>query len=594
MSRGTGHDGLDAVLAAVSNGDLEAAAQRCRQITTEEPEFALGHHYLGTVLSLSGDADAARAASLRAVDIDPSLYKAHFNLGVMAEGADDGEALDRYRTVLELSPDHFGALINLGNVLSRLGDYDEAIRRFSRAAELEPKNPLPHNNLGSALLRYDKPEQAVRSLRKALSIDPTYDEARLNLASALNAAGQPGEAVRILERHLETSPAHAEAENALGVIARDNGDMQSAKAWFRAAVSHRPDYALAYGNLADVARLKADDPVFADLLAVRNDLPEGGTDRIALDFACAGVFDRSGMYEEAFAALMAANRARRSRVPFDPARRRNQIDRLVRHFSGTGKPAATGTSMTAPVRPVFIVGMPRSGTTLLEQMLCAHDAITTVGENRKLGDSVSALWSRLGTSYPAGLDDLPQSELARLADEYIDHLAKAANGHTFVIDKMPNNYLHVGLICRLFPTARVIHMRRDPADNCLSLLFADFGTRMGYSYDQQELSEAFRDYVRLADCWDTCFGDRMLAVQYEHLVAEPEPGISRVLDYLGLEFDPACLRPHDRDDHIRTASVIQVRQPINTSSVGRWRRYEKLLSPAILGLRKSSPVGVKE
>lgn len=583
--------GLDGVLAAVNAGDLATAERRCRQAIEDQPDLALARHYLGTVLSLAGDAEGARRASLRAVELDPALFKAHFNLGVMAEGTDDDEALTRYRTVLKLAPDHFGARINAGNVLMRQGELAEAIDHFSRATEIEPDNPIAYNSLGGVHLKLDNASLAVEAFRKALSLDPGYEEARLNLAAALNADGAPEEAIQILERHLEDvaddAPGRAEVENTLGVIARDNGRLEEAETRFRAAIAHRPDYALAYGNLADVARLKSDDPVVHDLQAIRAELPAGSIERMALDFACAGIFDRSGRYDEAFAALEAANGVRRALVAFDPNQRRRLVDEIIGQF-GTDNPAPAAEMPVGPAAPLFIVGMPRSGTTLLEQMLCAHDAVTTAGESRELGEGISDLWTRMGRPYPTGVDETPVSALGELADRYRSHLAGSATDETFVINKMPSNYHHIGLIFRLFPGARVIHMRRDPADNCLSLLFANLGARFPYSCDQHELSEAYRDYARLTTHWDDVFGDRILNVRYEQLTSDPEAELSRVLGYLGLAFESACLRPHEQAGHVRTASVVQIRQPINTKSIGRWRRYEDLLSPEILDLRSLS------
>jgi hypothetical protein len=322
---------------------------------------------------------------------------------------------------------------------------------------------------------------------------------------------------------------------------------------------------------------RPDDPLIARLRAALADPGASAAERASLGFALGAALDSCGEYAAAFAACEAANLESRASAPaaprYDRTRQTRLTDELIRAFAEPARGGGGARVAAGAPRPIFICGMFRSGSTLAEQLLARHPLVTAGGELELLPELVrSAL-----APYPA-LAALPESRICELGERYLSELALLFPGAAYVTDKRPDNFLHIGLIRRMIPDARIVYTTRDPLDNCLSIFFLHLDQRLGYALDLLDTGHYYREYRRLMAHWKALYGDELLEVNYDNLVSDPRPAIERLLRFCGLPWDEACLAPRPRGGAVRTASVWQVREPIYRSSSGRSRHYRRELA----------------
>ena len=313
-----------------------------------------------------------------------------------------------------------------------------------------------------------------------------------------------------------------------------------------------------------------------DVLAT---LPLNSEFRTMIHFSLGTLYDRDGKFGPAFEQFEQGNNAKQQF--YDPDQHTATIDQIIRTFPATAfrdLPVSDNTSEL----PVFIVGMPRSGTSLAERVLSSHTAVAAGGELRNIYDLTEEIAGMAGENmrFPTGVDQLTRADLQRLSGEYLDVITRIGEGALRVTDKLPHNFQHIGLIRMLFPNARIIHCIRDARDTCLSCYFQNFFGYHPYTENLEHLGRHYRDYRRLMDHWKTA-GIPMLELPYEQMVDDPETWTHKLIEYCGLDWEDQCLRFHESDQHTRTASYDQVRQPIYKGSVGRWKNYETQLSPLL-------------
>jgi tetratricopeptide (TPR) repeat protein len=364
--------------------------------------------------------------------------------------------------------------------------------------------------------------------------------------------------------------------NLLGML----GDLEGAERHYRRALVLKPDYAGAFHNLADVARLSPKDPLWPGLMALTERVetlaPE---EAIALDFTLGRVHEGEQDYPRAFRHFLAGNRAKRATLEYDEARQARFFEDFIRVF--TPEFMAARALASPDPRPLFIVGMPRSGTTLVEQILASHPGVHGAGEVHALRNVLREELPPDNADYalPGQIAGLDKTALTRVAARYSAWMDGQAPGAGRVSNKLPGNMVFVGLIHLLYPEARIVHCSREPLDTCLSCYTKLFTTGHPFSYELEELGRFHRMYARLMQGWEVALPGRMLQLRYEDLVQDFEAQVRRLVSYCGLPWDEACLRFHESRRSVRTASLAQVRRPIYANSVGRWRNYEKELAP---------------
>ncbi len=615
---------------AVQAGRSDEAIALVLRAIARDGEVGAYHNTLGLARRAQGDLAGAAAAFARTLALQPRNSEAHLNLGNLAQDRGDlAGAAEHYRRAIALAPDSAAANSNLGNLLRRQGEADEALRLLERAHQLAPRDPDIANGLALALQAAGRAEAAIERYRAALALAPDHAGALANLGSLLAERDEPEEAVRRLERALALDPSMAEMRvnlaNALDALGRH----EAALAEWRRLVAERPDTvcfrlrlagtlralgrfdearaqdlesargdadcaaALAEIAIADKERLAPRWRERIAALLARRELP--ADDRAVLHFALAKVHDAEGEFDLAFDHLRRANDLRLGERKakdrgFDLAALAAQFDRLIAAFD---RPLFTGASGLGDPseRPVFIVGMPRSGTSLVEQILASHSKVYGAGELAHMERITRTMPARIAGAgpYPECVAALTPATARQAARDYLDRILTLAPGVTRVTDKAPFNFLYLGLAAVLFPRARVIHCRRQPVDTCLSCYEQDFKGPMPWSWDLTTLGQFYRQHDRLMRHWQAVLPLPMLEVSYERLVAEFDATVRRIVAFCGLDWEAACLAFHDNPRPVQTFSQTQVRQPIYASSVDRWRRYERHLGPLIEALGDLAP-----
>lgn len=596
------------------------AERRCRQAIRLQPEFAPAHYNLGNALKDQGRLEDAVCCFRTAIRFSNSFPEAYRNLASALRDLARGEEAEiQYRQALRQRPHYTEVHIDLGNLLRSLGRPAEAITAYGDALKLQPAHASTWNSLAVTLAELGRLDAAEAAYQRALALKPDYAPALNNLGVMLQAAGRLANAEAVYRQAAAIQPRLAQVHTNLGTVLQELGRLDEAEAAYRRAVETGPDFAGGYSNLgsvlmeigkteeaekalthaldlapADAIALatalqylpyRPDEPRYAHLdrvYAGRESLPV--PDRVKIGFAVGKARESAGDFEAAFSAYDEANRLHHQRHGFDEAEdeqfQRQTLDCFTPALmAGFAALAAAEFEPDNARVPIFIVGMPRSGTTLIEQILASHPALFGAGEL----DTLPSLAAE-GRCHLAGGADTPTvlCELRRLGRAYVDHTWRRAPTARFITDKLPGNYRHLGLIHLMLPQAKIVHAMRDPIDTCFSCYATKFRIGHEYAYDLSVLGRHFLRYRQLMRHWHAVLPPgRIVDLRYEDNVANPEREARRLLDHLGLPWNPACLRFHETERAVSTASVAQVRQPIYTSSVARWKHFERQLQPLV-------------
>jgi len=516
----------------------------------------------------------------------PSEPDAHFNLGVSQKSLGQfNEAAASYRQALKLNPKYAEAYDNLGNVLKVLGKLDETVDCYRKAISLKPNFALTHNKLGDTLKALGNYSAAIESFNNAIRLKPDYAEAYINLGSALKELERYEEATHYFLHALEYKKDSYEALTELSHLYMIGGNTEEAVNTANKAISINPMNLEARFLLTSMHKVQADDPNLASLLQIAQDdksnIPY--KKKATLHYVLGKCLDALGEYDSAFSHFDAGSKMRRATFEYEAAQMSREFDDLINAYDqDTLQRLQDGGSSSDA--PIFVLGMPRSGTTLTEQIIASHPAVHGAGELSNLLN-IAQRTVREGGGFPHNINSLDRETLAKWGEDYVTQVRQHAPDAKHITDKMPDNFKGIGLIHLMLPNAKIIHVKRNPVDTCLSCYSKLFMMGMHFTYDLAELGQYYVDYVRLMDHWRTVLpAGAFLDVQYEDIVADKESQARRIIDFCGLEWDDACLDFHKLKRSVNTASVAQVRQPIYNSSVERWRAYEKHLGPLLNAL----------
>jgi Tfp pilus assembly protein PilF len=490
-----------------------------------------------------------------------------------------------YRRALAAQPNNADALNSLGIVALQTGRHGLAVELTRQAIQRDGENSIYFGNLGNAFYGLGKFHDAVAAYRKALSIKPDSAEAHSNLGAAQEQLGKLDEAIAAYRRAISLKPDYADAHANLGVALEEQGKLDEARNAFEKAIELAPARAVNYRLLSEVKRFSATDQHLAAMEKLARDMGSlSSQDQIDLHFALAKAYGDLGDHEGSFRHLLDGNALKRQRMGYDEPLMLAMFDRIRSVFTPELMRDKQTCGHTSSV-PVFIVGMPRSGTTLVEQILASHPKVFGAGEISEFVNAMERFTSpnEATARFPEVVSSMPDDQLRQLGASYVSAISALAPNAERVVDKMPMNFLFAGLIHLVLPNARIIHTRRDPLDTCLSCFSKLFTNRHQYSYDLAELGRYYRGYEMLMEHWRRVLPPGvMLEVQYEQLITDLEGEARRIVGHCGLEWDAACLSFHETERAVRT--TIQVRQPIYRSSIGRWRVYEHQLGPLIEAL----------
>ena len=536
---------------AIHSGNSEMALEYCNRVIKSNNRDPNIYILKGLAYYELGKYEASVESYLDAIRLNGSLALAHYNLGNAYKALDNlDSAASAYKTAINLNPVYFKAYNNLGNIYQKHRFYEKAVECFVKAIEINPNVAEIHKNLGVAYEILKETDKAMESYDRALRLQPGYPLALAGMAL-------------ILEKNREHERAYALLDPIVDRLSKDDAVAATT-------------FALVCGIKGEQAR---SINILTRLLAEKS-VPDDA--RKQLYFSLGGLYDKLGRYGEAFESFQQGNNLHDEY--FIPEQNLDKIKKII-GFYATGEYEISSNQSKLPV---FIVGMPRSGTSLVEQIIACHPLVYGAGELKDIHQLAASLPQLLGTyhEYPECEKLLTKGLLNELAGQHLDMLKKMADDESIirVTDKMPGNYLYLGLIKRLFPKATIIHCMRDPLDTCLSCYFQDFVGYHPYAYNLMHLGMNYRHYEYLMEFWRDVIGLPMLEVRYEDLVANQEAISRELIEHCGLEWDEACLNFHKSSRCVHTANFQQVRKPMYSSSVGRWKNYERCLEPLKKGL----------
>lgn len=546
---------------------------------------------LGVANGMLGNFSDAEDYLGKAVILVPGNAHVHYNLGKAQKAQDKAEAaVANFRTACRLEPGNAAYRNDLCNALFALGQPREALVHISHATTLAPDNPSYRYNQGNVSGYLGLRDQAITAYRHALALNPGFRAARIALGDALLGAGQLDEAMSVYQPILQENPADPGALVGMAAILDKRGQFSEAGDLLAPILAAGQADAFAAATFAGFSHHinREEDAVRLAEQVLDNPQLQAG-ERARLYFALGRIHDRNRRHDQAFYYYSQGNALRRS--DFNSREHREYVDQITQAFSPEFLSQVERAHNTSDA-PVFIVGMPRSGTSLVEQILASHPEVHGAGELELLASVADSIPERTGIagSYSMAVHALTAEITNDLAVDYLAQLAALAPENVCrIIDKMPANFMLLGLIDILFPYARIIHCRRNPLDTCLSCFFQDFAGNHPYSNNLISLGEYYREYERIMAYWRGRLRVPVYEIQYEELVANTRSVTQELVSFCGLEWDDACLNFHTSRRTVATASYDQVRQPLYASSMERWRHYEQHIGALVsaLGLQPS-------
>jgi tetratricopeptide (TPR) repeat protein len=570
---------VDLARAYRRDGRADQAREEVRRVLQRLPHHHRAWLAYGDALVELGKFADARIAFERARLTDPQ--RARVESATAALIADERRnAEELFREILREDASHVAALCGLA-ALSLVADRPrDAERLLHHALKQSAHIPLAYRGLGPALVQLGRLKEAEAATRYLEKIEPESPQTWVTIASVATRLMRQEEALEAYERAAQLKPDEVGLRMSAGHVQKTLGRRRDSEASYKAALQMDPGRAEAYWSLADLKNYSFSDEEIAAMQRLLASDKRERSNEAQLHFALGRAFEQRHDYRQAFAHYAEGNALRRLDAPFDIEGFERRSARIRACFDEAFFAARSGSGDPSSA-PIFIVGLPRSGSTLIEQILASHSQVEGTMELPNVLNMVGQFDDLSSTrdGYPETVRRASPQQLTALGRRYLEETAALRSGRAHFTDKLPNNFSHIGLIHAILPRAILIDARRHPMDACFSTFKQHFAEGQTFSYDLEDLGRYYRCYLSLMDHWDKVLPGKVLHLQYEELVREPEANIRRLLEHCGLAFEPACLSFHETRRAVRTASAEQVRQPLYTSGVGYWRHFDKELEP---------------
>lgn len=562
-----------------SKGEYESAIYNYSKAISLNSKYAQAYNNLGYAQYESGMYSDAIDSFNLAIDNNKDYADAYSNCGnALRASGQLTKALEYYGMAIKLRPNFAEAYNNQGVVMQEMGDLYNALNSYNNAIQIRPDYAEAYNNLGKILTDTGNYEKAVINFNKAIHLRDDYAEAYNNLGLALGLIGDLKKAVNKLNRAIFINPQYAEAYNSLGNVFSYYGNIQSAVKSYEDAIRLNPNYAIAHRNLSLLKKYKPDDVQVKVMKEIIRDSSLDASDRKQILFALAKVYEDLGDYGKSFEHLREGNYIRKNELSYNIDNDNKlfvDIKKLFSHEIVKIDPVIGENDL---IRPIFIVGMPRSGTSLVEQILASHSRVYGAGELKAMGKSARAILFNYSVHQNAR--ELLLEIIEKVHKDYYSFLGELKIDEENITDKMPENFLWIGFILCAFPGAKIIHVNRDPMATCWSIYKNYFSSNgNGYAYDMNDLSAYYKLYLDLMSFWENLFPNGVYNLCYEDLTEGQEEETRKMLSYCGLEWEEQCLDFHKTDRAVKTASVVQVRHKMYKGSSESWRKFESYLLP---------------
>ena len=542
---------LDYVIQLYSSGQMDKALLSIKELIQDFPNIPLLHNISGACNSALGEIDSSIISFNKAIELKPDYDEAFFNLGVAFHQTGQlGEAINCYERAISIKHAYPTAHNNLGLIALSQGQLDNALKSFEWAVAYSPEYAEAHNSLGAALQELKQFQKAKVSFKKAVALNPQYAQGLHNLAILSEIINLPDEASEYYEK----------------------------------ALAVEPNYAEAYRNQSRTKKYKKNDPQIAQMQSIYSNDNLSISDKVHINFALAKVNEDLGNQKDFFKHLDEGSRLRKKQLNYNINETEEFHSSLIRLFS-EDQPKIKQLSLDPlDIRPIFIVGMPRSGTSLVEQIISSHHSVHGAGELNNFKNVVTpALKNYIGNL----TNTINEDDLLSIRKNYIKSLMDLNVSEKIITDKMPVNFRMIGLILTAIPEAKIIHLTRNPKATCWSNYKHYFANENGFTFDQEDLARFFILYQELMGFWHKSFPNKIHDISYERLTTHQEDETQKLLKYCELDWDNNCLNFHKNTRAVHTASASQVRQKMYQGSSDAWKKYEKFLQPLIMGLNQT-------
>ena len=542
---------LDYVIQLYSSGQMDKALLSIKELIQDFPNIPLLHNISGACNSALGEIDSSIISFNKAIELKPDYDEAYFNLGVAFHQTGQlREAINSYERAISIKHAYPTAHNNLGLIALSQGQLDNALKSFEWAVAYSPEYAEAHNSLGAALQELKQFEKAKVSFKKAVALNPQYAQGLHNLAILSEIINLPDEASEYYEK----------------------------------ALAVEPNYAEAYRNQSRTKKYKKNDPQIAQMQSIYSNDNLSISDKVHINFALAKVNEDLGNQKDFFKHLDEGSRLRKKQLNYNINETEEFHSSLIRLFS-EDQPKIKQLSLgPIDIRPIFIVGMPRSGTSLVEQIISSHHSVHGAGELNNFKNIVTpALKNYIGNL----TNTINEDDLLSIRSNYIKSLEDLNVSEKIITDKMPVNFRMIGLILTAIPEAKIIHLTRNPKATCWSNYKHYFANENGFTFDQEDLARFFILYQELMGFWHKSFPNKIHDISYERLTTHQEDETQKLLKYCELDWDNNCLNFHKNTRAVHTASASQVRQKMYQGSSDAWKKYEKFLQPLIMGLNQT-------
>jgi tetratricopeptide (TPR) repeat protein len=562
---------LRTIATLLTRGSIKQAAESAKALTLKYPESAALWDMLGGAHKALGELEEAEAALKKAAEFNSSSAQIHNNLGVTLKAVEKtDEAIAAYQKAVSLKPDYAEAYYNLGNACFDAEKYNKAITAYQAALEIKPDYAQAHVGLGNAYKERGELNKAVECYKEAISVQPDYVEAYYDMADTLRDEGELDESITSYRKALEIRPNFANAYFNMASALKEKGEIEDAVASYQKALSLKPNFAACYAEATALKGFPIDADLEKKLIVLAQNESLSTSEQRHSKHALYNVCDRLKKHEEAFKWLVAAAEVRRKELEYTIQEDHDLFKKIyalapeyLRNYEFTYE---------AKKKPIFIVGMPRSGTTLTEQIVSSHSDVYGAGELTAFAKLMKPLLKE---------ESFSPKHVLRLRVKYLEYIDSVAGDDPFVTDKMPHNFRFLPMISAALPEAKIVHIYRDPRATCWSNFNSNFkSAQLGYSFNLDTVVEYYKIYCMLVQEWARVLGDKVYHLSYEALVNDQEGETRRLMDYLGLGWEDSVLSPHENAKSVRTASAEQVRQPVYKNSSEKWMQYEPYLSIA--------------
>jgi len=525
-----------------------------------------------------GEAERAGRKAVRLAANNASCWN---NLGAaLYRKGNLQEAESCFLKACELNPDLLGPLGNLGACYMDMGQLNRAFDILEQAIAKELPNSENLNNMGCVIRLLGDGLGSIAMMEKALALDPANSSIRNNYGLALKAGEKIEDACRVFESLLEDDPTFLMARMNHAAILVDLGRFPDASRAYERIISDHPEMCEAYRLMGYLSKWKEDDPLLDEMQTILKNSNLPGEQSLHLHFALAKAYDDLGEIKRSFSHFESGNQITRQGLNYSTGSQKSSFEDMKRFFTPSLFESQKGSGFKSTI-PIFILGMPRSGTSLVEQILSSHPTVRGAGERTDMAYLLFGPDSPFENPNSFAEVSSGKINFSRLGEEYTKRISQASGGVSHVTDKMPHNFQYIGLIHMMLPNAAIIHCTRDPMDTCFSCYTNYFTGYHPYSYNQQELGEYYLLYRDLMSHWHDVLPGRILDLDYESLVENPEREIRRLLDYCSLSWDDRCLRFHETRRAVTSMSSSQVRRPLYKGSIEKWKRFEPYLQPLI-------------